>query len=148
VSVATATQFNLNHLDDLRTRHEIEAADGAQARIVHQHSHFHVGRTLDDARCSARLRKVLQYDTRLHPVRPLQLACERGQAIRAPGDEHHVELFGCEPSGERHADTGRRAGDEPPRPVGREHLHRVPSMFAGLSLGWSIGQPEPGKRTS
>src|SRR5262245_20044820 len=132
---------HLDHLDDLGTWHEIEAADGAQARIVHENPHVQADRALGDALRGAGLRQVRGYDTRLDPVLPPELVGQRAQAIRAAGDQRHVESRGRETSCECHADAGRRPRDHAPGPVGREHLHLGFLLLAGLACAGYHGKP-------
>src|SRR5262249_55445275 len=81
------------------------------------------------------------YDTRLDPVLPPELVGQRAQAIRAAGDQRHVESRGRETSCECHADAGRRPRDHAPGPVGREHLHWGFLLLAGLACAGYHGKP-------
>src|SRR5262245_3207521 len=139
---------HLDHLDDLGTWHEIEAADGAQARIVHENPHVQADRALGDALRGAGLRQVRGYDTRLDPVLPPELVGQRAQAIRAAGDQRHVESRGRETSCECHADAGRRPRDHAPGPVGREHLHLGFLLPASLTIFDSPALPRHPARTA
>jgi len=91
-----------------------ERSAGAEAGVVHQEVDLQAEAAdlIDDARDAVRRGKVCGHHPRLHPVRGLQLARQRFQAIAPSRHQDQVVLVGGKEPRVLGAQPGRRSGDQ------------------------------------
>jgi hypothetical protein len=107
----------VEHPVQLRGSELQERADRRQRRVADEQADVELIDGRQDRGCRVGCRGVEDHRARFDAVGRPQLRRDRGEELRPPGHQRHVEAAGREPGGERLADAVGRTDHERPRPV-------------------------------